>query len=55
VIRRFPRERRKIDIGDLYADCGLIERTLGWRPRTSLREALARTVAFYRRELRHYT
>jgi UDP-glucose 4-epimerase len=55
VIRRFPRERRKIDIGDFYADCGLIERTLGWRPRTSLREALARTVAFYRRELRHYT
>jgi UDP-glucose 4-epimerase len=55
AIRRFPAARRKIDIGDFYADYGLIERTLGWRPRTALRAALARTVAFYRRELRHYT
>ncbi len=54
VARPYPRDRRKIDIGDFYADCGLIERTLGWRPRTSLRTALARTLAYYRRELRHY-
>jgi UDP-glucose 4-epimerase len=32
----------------------LIQRTLGWRPRTRLRTALARTLAYYRRELRHY-
>ena len=54
VARAYPRDRRKIDIGDFYADCSLIERTLGWRPRTSLRTALARTLVFYRRELRHY-
>jgi UDP-glucose 4-epimerase len=54
VTRVYPADRRKIDIGDFYADYGLIERTLGWRPRTSLRTALARTLAYYRRELRHY-
>jgi UDP-glucose 4-epimerase len=54
VTRRYPPGRRKIDIGDFYADYGLIERTLGWRPRTRLRTALTRTLAYYRRELRHY-
>jgi UDP-glucose 4-epimerase len=54
VRRRCPADRRKIDIGDFYADWGLIERTLGWRPRTRLRAALTRTLAYYRRELRHY-
>ena len=54
VLRPYPVDRRKIDIGDFYADHGLITRTLGWRPRTPLRTALARTLAYYRRELRHY-
>lgn len=54
VVREFPADRKKIDIGDYYADDRLIARKLGWRPRTDLRTALARTVAFYRRELRHY-
>jgi UDP-glucose 4-epimerase len=54
VTRTYPADRRKIDIGDFFADYGLIERTLGWRPRTSLRTALTRTLAYYRRELRHY-
>jgi UDP-glucose 4-epimerase len=54
VLRAYPQDRRKIDIGDFYSDYGLIERTLGWRPRTPLRTALARTLAYYRRNLRHY-
>ena len=54
VTRAYPPARRKIDVGDFYADYGLIQRTLGWRPRTRLRTALARTLAYYRRELRHY-
>jgi UDP-glucose 4-epimerase len=54
VVRDFPADRRKIDIGDYYADGRLIARRLGWRPRTDLRTALARTVAYFRRELRHY-
>lgn len=53
-VKRFPAERRKIDIGDYYADWSRIAGRLGWRPRTSLRTALGRTLAFYRRHLPHY-
>ena len=48
----FPPERKAIDIGDFYADSSKIARVTGWRPTVSLREGLARTVAFYRQ---HYT
>ncbi len=54
AVRKFPDERKKIDIGDYYADDRLIGRKLGWRPRTSLREALGKTLAFYRQELPAY-
>lgn len=54
VVKAFPGDRKKIDIGDYYADDRLIARTLGWKAKTDLKTALARTVAFYRRELRYY-
>ena len=54
VVREFPGDRKKIDIGDYYADARLIARKLGWKPRTDLRTALMRTVAYYRGELKHY-
>lgn len=54
AIRAFPDERRRIDIGDYYADASLIRDVLGWRPRVPLREGLLRTVAFYREHLSHY-
>lgn len=54
VVREFPGERKKIDIGDYYADDRLIAKKLGWKWQTDLRAALARTVDFYRRELRYY-
>jgi len=54
VVRAFPADRRKIDIGDYYADDRRIRRRLGWRPRVDLRTALDRTLAYYRKELRHY-
>jgi UDP-glucose 4-epimerase len=53
-VREFPGERKKIDIGDYYADDRLIAKKLGWKPRTDLRTALTRTVAFYRKELKNY-
>lgn len=54
VVRAFPGERKKIDIGDYYADDRLIRKKLGWKPRTDLRTALEKTMAFYRKELRYY-
>jgi UDP-glucose 4-epimerase len=53
-VRQFPADRRKIDIGDFYSDCGLIDRELGWRPTTSIEKALGKTVAYYRKELPLY-
>ncbi len=54
VVREFPADRRRIDIGDYYSDYALIRSTLGWEPRTPLREALRKTVDFYRTRLGHY-
>jgi len=53
-LKEFPSDRKKIDIGDFYADYTLIEQRLGWRPRTSLRDALLTTLDYYRKELPHY-
>jgi UDP-glucose 4-epimerase len=50
----WPPEKKAIDIGDFYADSSRIAATLGWRPVTSLREGLARTIAFYRANLSQY-
>ncbi len=44
----YPPQRRAIEIGDTYCEYGKISRTLNWLPRTSLRDGLARTVAWHR-------
>ena len=44
----FPPEQKAIDIGDYYADDRKIRHALGWQPRTSLADGLARTLAYYR-------
>lgn len=54
AVRQFPGERKKIDIGDFYADYRLIVKKLGWKPRTTLRAALEKTLRYYRKELPHY-
>jgi len=53
-VKNFPGDRKKIDIGDFYSDYRLITERLGWQPHVSLRVALARTLAYYRRELPQY-
>jgi UDP-glucose 4-epimerase len=54
AVRSFPADRRRIDIGDFYADFGRIRALLGWEPKVPLREGLARTLAYYREHLKHY-
>jgi UDP-glucose 4-epimerase len=53
-LRAFPADRKRIDIGDYYADYRRVTSVLGWTPQVSLREALSRTVAFYREHLQRY-
>lgn len=50
----FPPEQQLIEIGNCYLSSQKIERMLGWRPGTSWRDGLARTVEFYRAYLPHY-
>ena len=52
--KKFPADRKRIDIGDFYADYTLIKQVLGWEPRVSLKEALRRTLAYYSEHLEHY-
>ncbi|MCU1283544.1 MAG: NAD-dependent epimerase/dehydratase [bacterium] len=54
VIREFPEERKKIDIGDYYSDFTMIKNELGWEPKVDLTSGLAKTLAFYRAQLAQY-
>lgn len=53
-LRQFPKDRAKIDIGDYFADYTLIKKKLGWKPKTSLKTALEKTLSYYRSELNYY-
>jgi UDP-glucose 4-epimerase len=52
--RSFPAERKRIDIGDYYADYTSIRKVIGWEPRVPLEVGLARTLEFYREHLDKY-
>ena len=54
AVREFPADRKRIDIGDYYADDKRIRQTLGWEPKVAECEGLARTLKFYRTHLKAY-
>jgi len=47
ILHSYPADRKRIDIGDYYADFSRIRSALGWEPKVPLREGLARTIAYY--------
>jgi UDP-glucose 4-epimerase len=51
----WPAEKKAIDIGSFYTDSTRFKRASGWAPKVPLREGLARTLAFYREHMCHYT
>jgi UDP-glucose 4-epimerase len=53
-VEAFPEERRRIDIGDFYADYALIKQELGWAPTIGLEEGLRRTVGYFRTYRKEY-
>lgn len=55
ISHSYPADRKRIDIGDYYADFGRIRSALGWQPMVPLREGLGRTLSFYREHLKHYS
>jgi len=54
TIKQFPQDRKKIDIGDYYADASTLYELTGWKPTTSLIEGLRATVDWFRPRLKHY-
>ncbi|EFL86294.1 hypothetical protein HMPREF1022_01926 [Desulfovibrio sp. 6_1_46AFAA] len=54
VLREFPAERKKIDIGDYYSKDARIRGELGWRPTTSLAEGLKCSLAYFAPRLEQY-
>jgi UDP-glucose 4-epimerase len=54
VVRDFPSERKKIDIGNYYSDFTSIRTLLGWEPKVSLRDALSKILDYYRTNLKYY-
>lgn len=54
VLREFPAERKKIDIGDYYSSDVVIRNELGWRPHTSLSEGLKKTLDYYSGRIEKY-
>lgn len=52
-IREFPAERKRIDIGDYYADFSKFA-ALGWQPSVRLKDGMAETLRYYRANLAYY-
>ncbi len=53
-LREFPADRKRIDIGDYFADDRRIRSELGWTPKVNLEEGLTRTRDYFRRHLARY-
>jgi UDP-glucose 4-epimerase len=54
VIAPFPESRKRIDIGDYHGDYSLIKGDVGWQPRVSLEDGIAKLLEFYRVSKEHY-
>jgi UDP-glucose 4-epimerase len=52
-VRAFPAERKRIDIGDYFADYRRFE-CLGWSPRITLADGLRTTLSYFRDKLAAY-
>jgi UDP-glucose 4-epimerase len=53
-LKEFPPDRKRIDIGDYFADDRRFRALTGWAPRVALEDGLVRTVDYYRESLAAY-
>lgn len=54
VLKEFPPERKRIDIGDFVTDDREFRVLAGWKPRVTLAEGLRRSLDYYRPHLSAY-
>jgi len=50
----FPEDKKRIDIGDYYANHSKFTDFSGWHPQTSLREGFSKMMAYYKQNLDKY-
>lgn len=55
LLKPFPDDRKRIDIGDFYGDYRKIRSKLGWRPVVGLREGMTRTMDYFRANFEQYS
>lgn len=54
VVKPFPVDRKKIDIGDYHADDSAFRAATGWRPQIDMPEGLKRTLDWFKPNLARY-
>ena len=54
VIREFPVERKRIDVGDFLIDDNRFRSLSGWQPRVAIAEGLHRSLVYYRSCVANY-
>jgi UDP-glucose 4-epimerase len=54
VLKQYPADRKRIDVGDYYADFTRLTEAVGWTPGVPLERGLAESLDFYRGHLEHY-
>jgi UDP-glucose 4-epimerase len=54
VLRPFPEDRKRIDIGSYTSDTSRIRAHLGWKPATCFPCGIKTSLAFFRAELPYY-
>ncbi len=50
----FPEEKKKIEIGDYFADHSKLSKATGWAPKMGFEEGLKKTVGFYENNKKYY-
>jgi len=50
----FPKDKKKIEIWDYYADYSKFEHLTKWKPKTKFIEGIEKTVKFYEKNKKHY-
>jgi nucleoside-diphosphate-sugar epimerase len=54
VFKPFPHILEKVDVKRFRASYSKIRRLLGWKPETTLNDGIARTIEFYKKNLKYY-
>jgi len=51
---KYPEDKKKVEVGDYYADYSKFSKAIGWSPKTNFEEGLERTVRFYEKNKKYY-